>query len=134
MNATSTYDLPANTTIWMDEQTSYDGNSAAVKVNNWDQNLGSYVVATARVNMAQGETSYGDDWMGGGGSGSTYQMYFQPVGSYPLGWNHWGEFTGCQPYNGSLTGAPFDYTVACNLSGTTYEWRNGGNGNGDFGS
>lgn len=133
--APGSFDLPVATNIWFAGHIADGTTAAAVQVNNWLPSMGSesgYTFGPNRTNYAQGETFYGDDWMGGGYEG--INMYYQPLGSFPNGWSLWGTFSSCVPGDHSTTGAPFDYSEQCNYAGTTYEWTNGGYGNGDFGS
>jgi hypothetical protein len=130
INATSAYNLPALTVIWMAE--SSNGSASGVQVNNWTPAV-SYTVAANRTNFDQYETLYGDDWMGGGSPQTGKHMYYQPASSYPNGWSNWGTMT-CADIDLSNTHEADDYTKTCNLSGQPYQWAAGGYGNGVDGS
>lgn len=130
VNATSAYNLPAATPIWMAMIT--NGTTSALQVNNWPQSI-NYGVASSRTNFAQYETAYGDDWMGGGVAPSVMHMYFQPASSYPSGWSNWGIMS-CDPADYSATGAAFNYANACNVGSVAYQWDGYGYGNGLAGS
>lgn len=136
VNATANYALPTNTTIWVAAIVCQNGHNANVQVNNWVPYVGCYAIPTPRTNYAQGETLYGDDQMGGGGTpGPVQSMLYQPGSQYPNGWAYWGSMK-CEWFDGSGTYPyePFDYTSTCNVGGSPHQWSNGGGGNGDFGS
>jgi hypothetical protein len=137
VNATSGYDLPANTQIWIQAIADGTSNGSGALLswasNQWAPVINNYAVTYRRQNFVQYETEYGDDWMGGGSPPSLMHMYYQPQSSYPSGWNNWGGMT-CGSADHSPTGAPFDYSRVCNASGTAYLWEGYGYGNNERGS
>lgn len=133
VNATSAYNLPSATFIWMAALS--NGSTSYVGVNNWNPSI-SYTVPgpnTSRQNYAQYETLYGDDWMGGGSAPSVMHMYYQSPPTWPSGWNDWGGMS-CSPVDRSGTGQAFDYANACGNGTKPYQWYGYGYGNGVNGS